>query len=89
MKLSVLDVSARFTDGRTSDVELQVVNYKDFRKRGPFYWSMRHSKKLGVGMVYSDIKPTITICLLAFDLLGEEEAYRNSFSIRNDKSGSG
>jgi predicted transposase/invertase (TIGR01784 family) len=38
-------------------------------------------------MVYSDIKPTITICLLAFDLLGEEEAYRNSFSIRNDKSG--
>ena len=28
----------------------------------------------------------ITICLLAFDLLEEEESYRNSYSIRNDKS---
>jgi predicted transposase/invertase (TIGR01784 family) len=69
------------------DIEIQVVNYHDFRKRGPFYWSMRHAKKLEAGMGYSQIKPTITICLLAFDLLEEEEAYRNSYGIRNDKSG--
>ncbi|MDR1977401.1 MAG: Rpn family recombination-promoting nuclease/putative transposase, partial [Synergistaceae bacterium] len=29
----------------------------------------------------------ISPCLLAFDLLEEEEAYRNAYSIRNDKSG--
>ena len=87
MKLSVLDVSARLTDGRTTDVEVQVVNYRDFKKRGPFYWAARHVKKLEAGMSYTQIKPTITICLLAFDLIEEEEAYRNSYSIRNDKSG--
>ncbi|MDR3280972.1 MAG: Rpn family recombination-promoting nuclease/putative transposase [Synergistaceae bacterium] len=54
---------------------------------GPFYWAMRHVKKLEAGMPYTQIKPTITICLLAFDLIEEEEAYRNSYSIRNDKSG--
>jgi predicted transposase/invertase (TIGR01784 family) len=69
------------------DIELQVVNYHDFRKRGPFYWALRHTRKLKSGMIYTEIKPTITICLLAFDLLEEEEAYRNSYSIRNDKSG--
>jgi predicted transposase/invertase (TIGR01784 family) len=87
MKLSLLDVSAKLTDGRTADIEIQVVNYHDFRKRGPFYWAKRHGRKLKTGMTYADIKPTITICLLAFDLLEEEEAYRNSYSIRNDKSG--
>ncbi|MDR1020558.1 MAG: Rpn family recombination-promoting nuclease/putative transposase [Synergistaceae bacterium] len=87
LKLSVLDVSARLTDGRTADIEIQVVNYHDFRKRGPFYWALRHARKLMSGMAYAEIKPTITICLLAFDLLEEEEAYRNSYSIRNDKSG--
>jgi predicted transposase/invertase (TIGR01784 family) len=87
MKLSVLDVSATLADKRTVDVELQVVNYRDFEKRAPYYWAARHSKKLTAGMAFVEIKPTITICLLAFNLLKEEEEYRNSYSIRNDKSG--
>jgi predicted transposase/invertase (TIGR01784 family) len=87
LKLSILDVSAKLTDGRTADVEIQVVNYHDFRNRGPFYWALRHARKLKVGMAYAEIKPTITICLLAFDLLEEEGSFRNSYSIRNDKSG--
>ena len=61
MKLSILDVSARMTDGRTLDIEIQVVNHHDFRKRGPFYWAARHVKKLEAGMIYAQIKPTITI----------------------------
>jgi predicted transposase/invertase (TIGR01784 family) len=65
------------------------VNYHDFRKRGPFYWAKRHALKLAKGTTatYAQIKPTITICLLAFNLLEEEESYRNSYSIRNDKTG--
>jgi predicted transposase/invertase (TIGR01784 family) len=86
-KLSVLDVSATLMDKRTVDLELQIVNYKDFRQRAPFYWPRRHSKKLSKGMTFIEIKPTITICLLAFDLLEEEEAHRNAYCIRNEQSG--
>ena len=88
-KLSVLDASAKLADGRTVDIEVQIVNRHDFRKRGPYYWAKRHALKLEKGstVTYAEIKPTITICLLAFDLLEEEDAYRNSYSIRNDKSG--
>jgi predicted transposase/invertase (TIGR01784 family) len=87
MKLSVLDVSAKLSDGTTVDIEIQIVNRHDFRKRAPYNWAMRHVKKLSAGMTFIQIKPTITICLLAFDLLEEEESYRNSFRIRNDDSG--
>ncbi|MDR1481135.1 MAG: Rpn family recombination-promoting nuclease/putative transposase, partial [Synergistaceae bacterium] len=86
-KISVLDVSATLMDKRTVDLEIQIVNYKDFRKRAPYYWARRHSRKLSAGMTFIEIKPTITICLLAFDLLEEEEAHRNGYSIRNDQSG--
>lgn len=87
MKLAVLDVSARLSDGRTVDIEVQLVNRRDFRKRTPFYWAMRHVTKLGAGMTYLEIRPTICICLLAFDLFGEEPGYRNVYGIRNESSG--
>ena len=87
MKLAMLDISARLADGRTVDIEVQLVNRRDFRKRAPFYWAMRHVMKLEEGMSYLEIKPTICICLLAFDLFGEEPGYRNVYSIRNESSG--
>lgn len=87
MKLSMLDVSAKLSDGRSVDIEVQIVNRRDFRKRAPYYWSMRHVTKLQRGMSYVEAKPTILICLLAFDLLGEEQGYRNVYGICNEKSG--
>ena len=89
IRLSILDASVKLADGRTVDVEVQIINHHDFRKRGPYYWAKRHSLKLlkGVKITHAEIKPTITLCLLAFDLLEEEEPYRNSYSIRNDRSG--
>ncbi len=87
MKLSLLDVSATLGDGRTVDIEVQIVNRHDFRKRAPYYWAMRHVTKLREQMVYHQIKGTILICLLAFDLLDEEKGYRNEYAIRNGESG--
>ena len=87
MKLSLLDISAKFEDGRTCDIEVQVVNRHDFEKRAPYYWAMRHVHKLRENMTYMEIKPTICICLLAFNLFANETNYRNAYSIRNDESG--
>lgn len=87
MKLSRIDISAELGDGRTVDIEIQVVNRHDFKKRAPYYWAMRHVQKLVSGVFYVDIKPTILICVLAFDLFAEEFSYRNTYRIRNDKSG--
>lgn len=69
------------------DIEVQVVNQHDFRKRIPHYWAMRHAGKLPKGHAYDTITPTIFICLLAFDLLKEETEYRNVYGICNRESG--
>ncbi|MDR1885981.1 MAG: Rpn family recombination-promoting nuclease/putative transposase [Synergistaceae bacterium] len=87
MKISVFDAAARRLDGRTADIELQFVNRYDFRKRSPYYWSLRHVKKQKECMAYVQIKPTIVICVLAFDMLDDEKGYRNSFKIINEESG--
>ena len=88
MKLSRLDVSATFKNGYTCDIEIQIADNRDFRKRAPFYWAMRHVLKLHEGKDYTEIKSTICICMLAFTLFREEPGYRNAYSIRNDESGS-
>ncbi|MDR1482766.1 MAG: Rpn family recombination-promoting nuclease/putative transposase [Synergistaceae bacterium] len=87
MKLSVFDVVARRVDGRTVDVEVQFVNRLDFRKRAPYYWSLTHVKKQKECMAYVQIQPTIVICVLTFDMLDDENGYRNSFKIINEDSG--
>lgn len=87
IKLSRLDLSAKLEDGSTVDIEVQVVNQHDFRKRIPHYWAMRHAGKLPKGHAYDTITPTIFICLLAFDLLKEETEYRNVYGICNRESG--
>jgi predicted transposase/invertase (TIGR01784 family) len=87
MKLSVFDVVAHRVDGRTVDVEVQFVNRFDFRKRAPYYWSLAHVKKQKECMAYVQIQPTIVICVLTFDMLDDEDRYRNSFKIINEDSG--
>jgi hypothetical protein len=63
-------------EGDDEVVNLEFIRH-DFRKRGTFYCAKRHALKLeaGSGITYVEIKPTITICLLAFVLLGEEEEF--------------
>ncbi|PIE55039.1 MAG: hypothetical protein CSA35_02830 [Dethiosulfovibrio peptidovorans] len=87
LKLSQLDLSVELDDGVTVDIEVQLLNRRDFKKRAPFYWAMRHSSKLESGVPYSKITKTIVICVLAFTLLREEKPYRNVYGIANLKSG--
>ena len=81
-----MDISARLENGVTVDIEVQIVNRRDFTKRFPYYWSIRHARQMRAGESYIEIKPTILICILAFDIL-DEENYRNSYKIRNDDNG--
>lgn len=85
-KLSRLDISAKMDNGITVDIEIQIINCHDFTKRFPYYWALRHARQMKAGASYIEIKPTILICILAFDILDETE-YRNTYSIRNDDNG--
>ena len=82
-----LDIVGILNDGEQINVEVQVLDRGDYKKRSVFYWSTVHCGQLERGGLYVDIRRTISVNILDFDLFKEEPNFRNSFSIRNDTSG--
>ncbi len=82
-----LDIVGILDGGEQINIETQVCNEGDYEKRSVCNWSVVHFTQLARGMMYIETKKTITINILAFDLFKSEPHFRNSFSIRNDESG--
>ena len=82
-----LDIVGTLDGGEQINVEVQVRNEGDYEKRSVCNWSIVHFSQFESGMMYVDAKRTITINILAFDLLKGEPGFRNSYSVRNDASG--
>ena len=81
-KLSILDIRAIDTQGRHLTIEMQVTDQLHYEKRALFCWSDVYAKQLGAGQGYSDLKKTISIHVLNFNLM-DEEAYHNVYKIKN------
>ncbi|MGN0608462.1 MAG: Rpn family recombination-promoting nuclease/putative transposase, partial [Oscillospiraceae bacterium] len=68
-KFSRLDLSMR-VDNRIVNVEIQVKNDPDYRDRTLFYWAKLYSSELKSGEDYSELKQTITINIINFNMFG-------------------
>lgn len=66
-KFSRLDLSLQ-VDDRLVNVEIQMKNYEDFRDRTLFYWAKLYSSELKSGESYLDLKQTITINIVNFNM---------------------
>lgn len=67
-------------DDEVVNVEIQLKNEGDFRDRSVYYWAKMYSDELKKGKKYSDLKRTIAINILNFDLFECDEAY-SSFNL--------
>lgn len=85
-KLTRLDVACTLDSGEQVDVEVQVVNYQDMQRRTLFYWAQMYLSILAPGITYQDLHPVITINILKFKLLPQEEPY-SMWSIYNPVTG--
>lgn len=81
-KLSRLDVACELDTGEFIDVEVQVINYQNMKRRTLYYWAQMYLMRLPSGANYNDLKPTITINILAFNLLPQVEPHA-MYSIYN------
>lgn len=70
-KFSRLDLSLK-VDDRLVNVEIQVKNDADYRDRTLFYWAKLYSSELKSGDEYSELKQTITINIINFNMFGGE-----------------
>ncbi len=68
-KFSRLDLNMK-VDDRLVNVEIQVKNDTDYRDRTLFYWAKLYSSELKSGEDYSELKQTITINIINFNMFG-------------------
>lgn len=85
-KMTRLDVACRLDTGEQVDVEVQVVNYNNMQRRTLFYWAQMYLMSLARGRAYQELRPAITINILAFSLLPQENPVA-MYSIYNIKTG--
>lgn len=80
-KQSQLDLSM-LVDDKIVNVEIQLSNKGNFIERSLYYWAKLYSNQLKSGEPYEELKRTITINILDFNLFkGNDNAY-SSFSLR-------
>jgi len=83
-KLGVLDVKAVLNDNMEIDIELQIENEHNIIERSTFYGTRLISSQLESGQDYLNIKPSIVIAILNFNVF-EYEEYINSTVMVLDK----
>ena len=74
-KLTRLDVACVLDSGEQVDVEVQVANEKNMARRTLYYWSQMYLMSLPAGKTYRNLKPCITINLVNFSFLPQEDPH--------------
>ena len=81
-KLSIFDIRAVDMNGRQFSIEMQISSELGYEKRALYLWSKLYSEQLMDGVKYSELKKSISIHLLNFDLLNETD-YHNTYAVLN------
>ena len=84
-KTSILDIKAKTSAGELINIEIQLFNKYNMDKRSLYYWSKLYSGQLSVGQDYKELKKTITINIINFNYI-EDENFHTVFHIREDSS---
>ena len=88
-KVGILDIKAKFGNGVTCDVEMQVVEKNDIYKRLLFYWSKLYIQNIKSGNDYNELKRCIVILIADFELdnLSDIPQYLTRWKIKDEKYG--
>lgn len=82
-----LDVVATTELGHVYQIEVQVADQAFIDKRSLYYWSALYHRQLQRGKLYNELRPTVSINILAFEWFKEDERYHHTFHIRDDETG--
>ena len=86
-KLGILDLIATLDDGVICHIEVQLSNNKDIEERLLFYNSKIYSQQMLIGEKYKDLKKTISIAILDYNLekLKNIEEVHTKWTIMEEK----
>ncbi|MGL4772439.1 MAG: Rpn family recombination-promoting nuclease/putative transposase [Clostridium sp.] len=81
-KQSVMDIKVKVHTGELIDIEVQISDIDDYRKRSLYYWSKLYGETISKGEPYYNLKKSIVINILDFNLINENNKYHNVFGIK-------
>ncbi len=84
-KMSILDIKAVDEKGIWYDIEMQLSEQIFYEKRAFYYWAKVYSDQLEGGYDYDKLRKTISINILDFDYVDEED-FHNIYKVYNEKS---
>lgn len=85
-KLSVLDILAVDTHGRRLNIEMQTSVTAELPQRLTFYNARSYVNQLTEGMLYTALRPSISICVLSNPLFRDRSELHLDFRLR-DRAG--
>ena len=84
-KMSILDIKAVDEKGVWYDIEMQLSEQVFYEKRAFYYWVRVYADQMEGGYDYDKLKKTISINILDFNYLDEED-FHNTYKVFNEKS---
>jgi len=86
-KMSILDIKAKSEGGRWFNVEMQISEDYNFDKRAIYYWAKLVTEQLSEGMMFKELKKTISINIMDFNFIPDIEEMHNCYKIINTATG--
>ena len=86
-KLSILDIKAKGSCGKTFHIEIQIADEADYDKRALYYWAKVYADQLQSSQDYSVLEKVIGIHILNFISIPKVQKYHNVFHITEKKTG--
>ncbi|MDP2903113.1 MAG: Rpn family recombination-promoting nuclease/putative transposase [Methylovulum sp.] len=86
-KMSILDIKARSENNRWFNVEMQISEDYNFDKRAIYYWAKLVTEQLSEGMMFKELKKTISINIMDFNFIPETKDVHNCYKIINVGTG--
>jgi len=83
-KFSRLDIKMD-VNGKIVNIEMQVNREPAFKERTLFYWAKLYSEELKTGEEYGELKQTICINIINFDLFDCEDYHSNFRILENER----
>ena len=81
-KQSIMDIKVKTELDELIDIEVQINDVDDYRKRSLYYWSKLYGESIKKGKPYYELKKSIVINILDFNIIEENNKYHNVFVIK-------
>ena len=72
-KMGVVDVLAKINNNEYCNIEMQIVDHKNSKKRTLYYWAKKYTQGIQKGNDYKDLKRTICVLIADFEVEDLEE----------------